>query len=278
MGAMTARSGRFLAALLLAAMAAVLLAAAHLLGGAIATWLMAAILAGGWLFSPKARPAMLLRLLRAHELEPAMAPGLHAAVGALAARAGLARPPTLYVVHNPTVTAFSVGVARDSAIGISNRLLNRLDAPQLEGIVAHEMSHIVAGDVALLALSQVMARLGRTMALIGFALAVLFGALGGGPISFGALLLVCAVPLGVSLLQFALSRNREYDADRLAAQLIGDPRGLAEALQRIDSDRHGEMQTFFSTLSEQRLPQFLRTHPPVSDRVARLLGSAAASG
>lgn len=269
----TNASHKLPAALLLVAMAAVLLEAAHLLGGPIATGLMAVVLAGGWLFSPKARPAMLLRVFRAYELEPAMAPGLHAAVASLATRAGLPRPPTLYVVHNPAITAFSVGVAKDSAIGVSDRLLYRLDARQLEGIVAHEMSHIVSGDVTLLALSQVMARLGRTMALVGFALFVLFGALGGGPISLSALLLVCAVPLGVSLFQFALSRNREYDADRLAALLTGDPHALADALQRIDADRHGEMQRFFSTLSERRLPQFLRTHPPVADRVARLRGT-----
>jgi heat shock protein HtpX len=255
-------------------MAAILLACAHLLGGRIGVGLMAVVLVGGLLFLPKTRPAVLLRFFRAYELEPAMAPGLHAAVAMLAARGGLPRPPALVVVNNPTVTAFSVGGAKDSAIGVSNRLLYKLDAHELEGIVAHEMSHIIAGDVTLFALSQVIARIGRALALAGFALFVLFGVLGGGPISLAALLLVCVAPLGMAMMQSALSRNREYDADRAAARLIGDPHGLAKALERIDADRHGEMQRFFSPFSEQRLPSFLRTHPPVAARVARLLETA----
>ena len=142
------------------------------------------------------------------------------------------------------------------------------------GIVAHEMSHIVAGDVTLFSLGEVIARLVRTLAFVGFVLAILFSALGGGPVSLTALLFVSAAPLGISLIQFALSRNREYDADRAGAALTGDPLGLANALQRIETDRKSSIERVLSPFGEQRLPQLLRTHPPTADRIARLLGTA----
>ncbi len=252
-------------------MAALLLVSARLLAGPVAVVLVAAVLAAGLVLAPRASPAMLLRLFRAQKLTAHDAPELHAALADLAKRARLPKVPELYVVRNPAITAFSVGGPEDSAIGVSHRVLYRLAPRELTGIVAHEMSHVVASGMALLAVSQFIARLVRSLALFGILFAFVFGALGGASVGLGALLLVCAAPLGVSLIQLALSRNREFDADRAAAQLTGDPRGLASALQRIDSDHQEVWQRLFWPLGGQRMPTLLRTHPPTADRVARLL-------
>lgn len=263
------RGSRWQAVLLMAAMAGVLLYSARTLAGPAAVVVVAVMLAAGLLLAPRATPAMLRRFFRAQPLDPVRAPELYAEVSSLAARAGLARPPALWVVHNPALTAFSVGAPQDSAIGISHRLLHKLSQREIAGILAHEMSHIAAGDMTLLAVANVIGRMVRTLAFLGLLFAFVLVLSGAGAVSMSALFLVAAAPLGVSLIHLALSRNREFDADRAAAALTGDPIGLASALQRIETDQHALLQRMWRAVE---VPALLRTHPPTRDRIARLLG------
>ena len=199
-------------------------------------------------------------------------PELVAEVRELARRAKLPAPPQLYVLHTPGLSALSVGTATESAIGISHRVLHRLTRPQVKAIVAHEMAHIVAGDITLLALSQVIARLVRTLAVVGVLFALVVALTSAASVSPLALLLVCIAPLTVTLFQLALSRSREFDADQFAARLTGDAPSLASALQYIETDQQTLWQRMFWPMGEARLPTWLRTHPRTQDRVSRLLG------
>lgn len=263
--------GRLQAVLLMAAMAAALLLSARLLAGPTAVVVVAVMLAAGLALAPRATPALVQRFFRAIPLEPRDAPDLHAELGSLAARAGLQRPPALWVVHNPALTAFSVGSAEESAIGIYHRLLHKLSRREIAGILAHEVSHIAAGDMTLLAVSNVIGRLVRTITLIGFAFAFAVLLLGAGAVSMGALLLVALAPLSVNLIQLALSRNREFEADAAAVALTGDPVGLASALTRIEADQQGILHRFFPWRA-QPMPALMRTHPHTHARIERLIG------
>jgi heat shock protein HtpX len=264
------RGTRLQAVLLMAAMAGVLLYSARVLAGPTAVVVVAVVLAVGLLLAPRATPEMLRRFFRAQPVDRARAPELYAELESLAVRAGLARPPALWVVHNPALTAFSVGGPHDSAIGISHRLLHKLSRREVAGILAHEMSHIAAGDMTLLAVANVIGRLVRTLAFLGLLIAFLLVLSGTGAVSMAGLFLVAAAPLCVSLIHLALSRNREFDADRTAAALTGDPLGLASALQRIETDQHTLLRRMLWRAAE--VPVLLRTHPPTRDRIARLLG------
>ena len=249
-------------ALLLAAMALVLVLSARLVAGPAGVVLTAGLLVLGMWITPHAKPERLMRFFRAVRVEAHVMPELLGEVREMARKANLPTPPQIYVLHNPGLSALSVGTPKDSAIGLSHRVLYKLTRPQVKAIVAHEMAHIVAGDITILALSQVIARLVRTLA---------FALTRGEAISPLALLLVCFAPLGVTLFQLALSRDREFDADQFAAQLTGDPQSLAAALQHIETDQHSVWQRLFWPMGETKIPTWLRTHPRTQDRVARLL-------
>ncbi len=258
-------------ALLLAAMALVLVLSARLVAGPAGVVLTAGLLVLGMWITPHAKPERLMRFFRAVRVEAHVMPELLGEVREMARKANLPTPPQIYVLHNPGLSALSVGTPKDSAIGLSHRVLYKLTRPQVKAIVAHEMAHIVAGDITILALSQVIARLVRTLAFVGILLALVFALTRGEAISPLALLLVCFAPLGVTLFQLALSRDREFDADQFAAQLTGDPQSLAAALQHIETDQHSVWQRLFWPMGETKIPTWLRTHPRTQDRVARLL-------
>ena len=259
-------------ALLLAAMALVLVLSARLVAGPAGVVLTAGLLLVGLWLAPHASPERLMRFFRAVKVDANSMPELVAEVRELARRAKLPAPPQLYVLHTPGLSALSVGTATESAIGISHRVLHRLTRPQVKAIVAHEMAHIVAGDITLLALSQVIARLVRTLAVVGVLFALVVALTSEASVSPLALLLVCIAPLTVTLFQLALSRSREFDADQFAARLTGDAPSLASALQYIETDQQTLWQRMFWPMGEARLPTWLRTHPRTQDRVSRLLG------
>lgn len=258
-------------ALLLAAMALVLVLSARLVAGPSGVVLTAGLLLLGMWVAPHARPERLMRFFRAVRVEPHVMPELLGEVRDMARKANLPTPPQIYVLHNPGLSALSVGTPKDSAIGISHRVLHKLTRPQVKAIVAHEMAHIVAGDITILALSQVIARLVRTLAVVGILFAIVFALTNGGTISPAALFLVSIAPLSVTLFQLALSRNREFDADQYAAQLTGDPHSLALALEQVETDQHSLWQRLFWPMDTRTLPTWLRTHPRTQDRVAKLL-------
>ena len=226
---------------------------------------------------------LVLRMQGAEELPREDHPTLHADVAELAARQGLPMP-RLFVVPDEAPNAFATG--RDPKHGVvafTEGLLRTLPRRELRGVIAHELAHIRHRDILV---ATVAAGLAGAVSLL--ANVVQWGALlggsqqdeeGGSPM--GGLLFALVAPLLASVIQFAISRNREYMADARAAEATGDPEGLALALERL-----GRLQEVIepgptaqpATASLMIASPFagggwlrwFSTHPPLEDRIARL--------
>ena len=214
-------------------------------------------------------PKMVLGLYKARPLRPDEVPDVQEVVRELAKHAELPAVPQLYYVPSKILNAFAVGTRQDSAIAVTDGLLRAMTMRQLSGILAHETAHIRSGDLKVMALADVLTRVTSTMAMVGLiGIPALFGA--GIDIPWlGILLLIFAPTLG-GLLQLALSRTREYDADLDGAALTGDPAGLASALETLER-RQGRVWEGLFPAGRVPSPSLLRTHPATPDRVARLL-------
>ncbi len=230
---------------------------------------------------------LVLRMQDARELPEAEAPWLHRDVAQLAAGAGIPKP-RIYVIPDEAPNAFATG--RNPGHGVvafTEGLLRTMPRRELRGVIAHELSHIVHRDILV---ATVAAGLAGAVSLL--ANVVQWGALlgggrqdeeGGSPL--GGLVFALLAPLGATLLQFAISRSREYLADEGAARLTGDPEGLAMALRRLARGQDPDLQgptaqpataslMIASPFSGGGLLGWFSTHPPIEARVARLLALA----
>jgi heat shock protein HtpX len=224
------------------------------------------------LLRPLPSPRLVLSMYRAQEVPPSVLPELHRFVRVLAARAGLPTVPRVYYVASPMLNAFAVGRRDDAAIAVTDGLLRSLPGRELAGVVAHEVSHIRAGDLWIMNLSDVLGRITHALA-YGGVFAVLLSvpfAVDGYP-SLWLLALLGTLPTVVSLLQLALSRSREYDADLEAATLTGDPEGLARGLVRLERSTGRIWERVVVPHRRAPDPLLLRTHPPTEERVRRLV-------
>ncbi|WP_372696105.1 zinc metalloprotease HtpX [Immundisolibacter sp.] len=258
---------------LLAGMAALLGLLGGLLGGAVgAVWALA--LTGVLLaLSPRIAPALLLRLYGGQPIHAAQAPGLVQAVDVLAARAGLPRPPALFLVPSPLLNAFTVGTPRTAAVALTAGLLRGLPTREVVAVLAHEIAHIRNHDMLVMGLADLMSRLTALLSNVGVLLVLLnlpLVLLGQATISWGAVALLLLAPTFGMLLQLALSRTREYDADAGAAALTGDPEGLMHALAHLEQRQGRWLEHLL--LPGRRLPDpsLLRSHPPTQARIERL--------
>ncbi len=266
-----------------------LLHSALLLGGmvlllAVCGWVVAgwegvvwAFVAGavGLVISPRVSPHLVLSLFGARRLGYREAPRLFDVVAAVAGRAGLPRPPDLYYVPSAALNAFAVGRRDTAAIAVTDGLLRALSLRELAGVLAHEISHIRNNDILVMGLADTVASLTRFMSLFGMMLLILnlpLTMLEQEPVPWGLALLLTAAPLAGALLQLALSRTREFDADLDAARLTGDPVGLAAALERIERVQGGFSEGLFLPGRRRSAdPSLLRTHPDTRERIRRLL-------
>jgi len=215
---------------------------------------------------------VLMRMRGARPVAPHEAPRLYFMVDRLAKRAGLSDAPALYLQRGRELQAFAAASGNKSAIGVTPALLNELAVDELEGVIAHEMSHVQSGDTRVMGLAQAMRRLTHSLATLGFFLI---------PLSLIFDEAVPVSPLGLAILIFAptvsylaelgLSRTREYDADLAAARLTGNPLGLARALYKLEYHQRSMLSALLGFGVDLRLPEALRTHPPTRERVARLL-------
>lgn len=259
-----------------------LLLAAALGTSAVVGWVLAGTTGVVWsvvvsalaiVLGPSAGSSMILRASRARPLADHEAVDLQAAVRELARRAGLARAPRLWLVPDATPNAFTVGRRGDAAIAVSRGLLHLLDRRQVIGVGAHEISHVRHGDVWLLSAASVahrmtalLAMVGRLVVLVSLPL-VLLGAV---QVSWTAFAVLLAAPFVSTVVQLALSRTREYDADLEAARLTGDPTALASALQRLDDVARPWWRRALMP-SRAQPTALLSTHPPSAERVRRLM-------
>lgn len=227
-------------------------------------------------FSPRVSPWWVLRVSGALEVPAWQAPRLHEMLELLARRAGLARTPRLFYVPTRVLNAFAVGRPDEAAIAVTDGLLRALHWRELAGVLAHEVSHIRANDVWVMTLADIVARLTALLSLLGQALLLVLlpvTVIQGSTLPFVPLAILIFAPTISALLQLALSRTREYRADLGAVELTGDPHALASALDKLERLQGGWMERMF--MSGLRIPGWLRTHPPMEERIRRLLELAA---
>ncbi len=261
-------------ALLLGGMALILFVASWSLWGVeIALWAMAGGLLG-FLLSPSVAPDWLMRAYRARPVDRQTFPQGAALIEELARRAGLEAAPRLYILPSSILNAFAVGTRQTAAIAVSAGLLRALEWREFAGVLAHELSHIRNNDLWLMGLADMMSRLTSLLATLGLLLALaslpllLFGY---APVPLLTLLILLAAPVVGSLLQLALSRAREFDADLEAATLTRDPAGLAAALEKLDRYQGRYWEEILLPGRRMPEPSLLRTHPPTRERIERLL-------
>ena len=202
---------------------------------------------------PRVPPQWMLSMYGAQPLPEVAAPRLHHIVDVLAERSSLEMAPELYVVRSPMMNAFAVGRRDASVLAVTDGLVRGLSSRELVGVLAHEISHIRADDLWIMSLSDTVGRATHALAYAG-ALLLIFAvpaAADGGisPLLAAAILVVA--PTLVTLLQLALSRSREYDADLEAAAMTGDPVGLAAALARLE---RAEGRIWERTMVRSRVP------------------------
>ncbi len=231
------------------------------LAGAIGLWRIGNI-------SPK----MVLRLYKARTLSEVEFPEGIAVVRELAQRANLPSVPKLCYVNSKMMNAFAVGNPHDSAITVTDGLLRGLNMRQLTGVLAHETAHIMNEDLKVMAMADVMNRMSSLLSMIGFFALFLHlpFVLFSGPAPWLGILLLMAAPTVTGLLQLALSRTREYDADLGAAMLTGDPDGLASALQTLERRQGAMWEGLMLPGGRVPDPSLLRSHPKTADRVIAL--------
>lgn len=247
---------------------------AYLLAGVTGVVAVAAMIIGLAIAAPKVPAETMMRLYSARLLPPDDTQ-LSSLIEVLAWRAGLPQKPSLYLIPSLTLNAFATGTTDRPAIAMSEGLVRRLSMRELAGVIAHEMSHIRNGDLWIMGLADIAARLIHGLAFIAlalFAYNLMAYATGAETVSWLAIAALYVTPAALNLLQLALSRAREFEADRLAVTLTGDPIGLASALNRVDIVTGHVWEDLTPPIAARRvpLPSLLRTHPPAAARVARL--------
>ena len=226
---------------------------------------------------------MVLKLYRAQEVDATSAPQLYNTVGELAARAGLPMPK-VYLIDEAQPNAFATGRnPGHAAVAATTGILQLLSARELRAVLAHELSHVRHRDILTSTITASIAGAISTLANFG----MFFGGRNNdnrNPLV--ALVVLILAPIAAVLIQLAISRGREYEADRGGAELSGDPHALADALAKIDryakglpletADAHPATahMMIINPLSGGGLAGLFSTHPPTEERVHRLLAMA----
>lgn len=244
-----------------------------LLGPDLWLWVIAGLIF--MLFTvPGISPRWLLHVYQARLIQPQHSPQVFSILQGISDRAALPRTPRLYWIPSRTLNAFAVGSRNNAAIAITDGLLRTLNPRELAGVIAHEVSHIRNNDLQLMTLADLFTRLTHSLSLLGiliitFTLPLMITT--ETSISLWGLILLVVSPSISALLQFGLSRVREFDADLDAVRLTGDPRGLASALARIDQQSVNLWQRIIMPNYHNQQPSVLRTHPDTTTRIERLI-------
>jgi heat shock protein HtpX len=272
-------------AMLLAALTAIFMAVGWLIGGTAGAAIAFLIAAGLNLFSYWNADRLVLGMHRAREVDARTAPQYYAIVRGLAERAGLPMP-RVYVIESPQPNAFATGRnPQNAAVAATTGLLRALTPEEVAGVIAHELAHVKHRDTLTMTITATLA--GAVSMLANFAF--FFGGSrdNNNPLGFvGVLVAALVAPLAAMMVQMAISRTREYEADRGGAEICGHPRWLASALAKIsraaertpnwDAERHPATAHLFivNPLSGPRMDNLFATHPAVENRIAALLAMA----
>ncbi len=275
-------------ALLLAAMTGLFLAVGFALGGEQGMLIAFAVALGLNVFSYWNSDKLVLRMHGARQVTPEEAPNFHAMVAELARRADMPMPK-VYVIENPQPNAFATGRnPENAAVAATTGLFDVLDSDEVAAVMAHELAHVKNRDTLIMTVTATIA--GAIGMLANFAM--LFGqnrdGRGLGPIP--TLLMMILAPMAAMLVQMAISRSREYEADRVGGEIVGDPRLLARALEKISrgvaaipndaAERNPASAHLFimNPLSGARMDNLFSTHPNPANRIEALERQAMAMG
>jgi heat shock protein HtpX len=272
----------FKTGLLMAAITALFGAIGMLLGGGQGMVLALLFGIGMNFFAYWFSAAMVLRMYNAREVDATSAPQLYGIVQELTQRAGLPMPK-VYVIDEAQPNAFATGRNPEhAAVAATTGILQLLSVRELRGVLGHELTHVRNRDILTSTITASIA--GAISALAHFGMFF-----GGGRNDEGrgsplaAVLVLIFAPLAAMLIQMAISRAREYEADRGGADLSGDPRALADALTKIENYANGvpmlpaeehpatAQMMIINPLSGGGLRGLFSTHPPTEERVRRLL-------
>ena len=265
----------FKTTLLMGSLMGLCLGVGYVLGGRVG--ILYAFFAGGlmnlvaYFFSDK----IALATMRATQISPNDDPSLWGIVEQLSQRAGLPMP-RVYISPAAAPNAFATGRGpRHSAVCVTAGLRQMLSDDELRGVIAHELSHVKNRDILISTIAAIMA---------GAISSITYMAMWGNddrrsnPLI--ALLLMILAPMAAMLIQLAISRSREFEADRSGAELVGDPRGLARSLQKLDAANRriplpvpdAQSSLFIvQPLTGSNVARLFSTHPPTEERVARLM-------
>jgi len=248
-------------------------------GGVVIAFILAVVMNfGAYWFSDK----LILRMYNAQEVTETQAPDLYSLVKGLAVRASLP-VPKIYIIPEETPNAFATGRnERHAVVAVTEGILRILNRDELEGVLAHELTHIKNRDMLIGSIAATLA--GAIVMLANMAQwAAIFGGAsrddeeGGGVI--GLIFMAILAPLAATIIQMAISRSREYMADDGGARISGKPYGLAGALEKLsrasqtvpmDANPSTAHMFIVNPLSGRALMNLFSTHPPIEERIARL--------
>jgi len=278
----------FKTALLLTALSLLLLSIGRAFGGQngmiIALVLAAVMNFVSYFFSDK----IALAMYRAQPVTREQLPRVYSVVERLTQKIGIPMPK-LYVIPNDSPNAFATGRnPQHASVAVTQGILQLLNDEELEGVLAHELGHVNNRDILISSVAATIAAAITMLASMG-RWAMIFGGMerndrdrGGG--GFGALLMLIVAPIAASLIQLAVSRSREYQADATGAHFTGNPYALASALGKLDAySRRLPMAATPSTahlfiiqpLLGMNFGSLFSTHPPIAKRIERLTGRPA---
>ena len=273
----------FRTALLLAALTAFFLVIGYLLGGQTGLMIAFVVALGTNAFAYWNSDRMVLRMSGAHEVGPDEAPELYGIIQQLTQRAGLPMP-RVYIIDEDQPNAFATGRSPEhAAVAVNTGLLTHLTREQIAGVLAHELGHVRNRDTLTMTVAATLSGAIGMLATFG-------GLMGGGRDENGrplmnpiaAIAMMILAPLAASLVQMAISRSREYEADRMGAEISGQPLWLASALAKLHAGTHqipnqvaeanpATAHLYIANpLSAGGLRSLFSTHPPMEERIARL--------
>lgn len=230
-----------------------------------------------------------LKMYRAQPVTREQLPRAYAVVERLTQKMGIPMPQ-IYVIPTDSPNAFATGRnPKHASVAVTEGILNLLTDEELEGVLAHELGHVRNRDILISSVAATLAGAITLLARMGY-WASLFGGMGdrddrdrGG--GFVGLLMLILAPIAATLIQLAVSRSREYQADATGAQLTGNPYALASALKKLDAySKRIPMQASPSTahlfivaplLGGMNFANLFSTHPPIAKRIERLTGRPA---